>query len=132
MIGILCFCTAHDLSHTKCISAAQTPLMLAAEEDRPDVVRALLLHGAQVDATSRQYIPISHRLSFQTDTKDDRDGNTSLSLAALRGNANSVAELLRLGAFAGYVTAGCVFQFDSVILCEPLAIADAKRLPKLP
>lgn len=61
--------TAQDLSLTTNISTAHTPLMLAAEENRPDVVRALLLHGAHVDATSRQTALISHRLSFQTDTR---------------------------------------------------------------
>jgi ankyrin repeat protein len=40
-------------------SAGETPLMLAAKEDRPDVMRALLSHKAHVDAFSRQELRIS-------------------------------------------------------------------------
>lgn len=82
--------------------------MLAAQEDRPDVLRALLFHGTPVDAISRQMPhPSGHVACKCTNLLAvDREGKTALSMAALAGNINSVSELLRLGAFAGYLIAG--------------------------
>jgi ankyrin repeat protein len=91
------------------ISDAETPLMLAAEEDRPDVVRALLLHRAHAEAVSRQTTHV-HMFLVRglIDNPFYRTGHTALSLASRRGNINAVAELLRLGAFAGHLIAGFV------------------------
>lgn len=97
------------LASHACFSDAETPLMLAAEEDRPDVVRLLLLHKAHADAMSRQ-IARMFPLLRESDNEDNRSGDTALALASRRGNTESVAELLRLGAFAGYLIVGCVFE----------------------